>query len=337
MPPPVEGVSLAGQVVLITGANTGIGYEAAKHFAIRGPAKLIIVCRDKHKGQEALERLEAETNFENIELWLMDLASFDSVRAVKAKVDKLERLDILVENAALATLKYDVNDGWERSLQVNVISAALHIILHIPKMLETARKYPKFTPRIVIVSSDTHYWVTIPQEAIDAPNSLEFLNEEAYARKSIEAIQRYQETKLLATFLSRMLQSHLPISSPIITCCNVNPGFCRSELVREITDENAPKEVVEHFRKDREELAFTSEEGSRQLLYAAIGQRDNEEELRGSYVSFSKVTEASDFILAQDGQHLEKKLWTELVDVIGRIDDTAKGIIERYLSGARGA
>ena len=59
--------------------------------------------------------LKAETKFDNIELWIMDLASFDSVKSIKEKVDQLERFDILVENAALATLKYDMTpDGWER-------------------------------------------------------------------------------------------------------------------------------------------------------------------------------------------------------------------------------
>ncbi|KAF9260787.1 short-chain dehydrogenase [Marasmius fiardii PR-910] len=334
MPPPIEGVSLTGQVIIITGANSGLGYEAAKHFAIRGPGKLVLVCRDEERGQEALNRLKTETKFKEIELWIMDLASFDSVKAIKERVDKLERLDILVENAGVTTLKYDLTpDGWERSLQVNLISTALHMILHIPKMLETAKKYRDFTPRIVVVSSGTHYWSTIPNEAIDAPNSLIFLNEESYALELLKSVRRYPETKLLATFLPRMFQSHLsPSSEPTITCVNVGPGFCHSELTREITDGNVPQEMVERFRKDKEELAFTSEEGSRQLLYAAIGQRDKEEELRGGFVAFNKVTECSDWILGEDGQRFEKKLWGELVDIIGKADKTAKGIIEQYLS-----
>ncbi|KAF9263968.1 short-chain dehydrogenase [Marasmius fiardii PR-910] len=333
MPPAIEGVSLKGQVVVITGANTGLGYEAAKHFAIRGPAKLIIVCRNERKGQEAVDKLKAETGFKNIELWTVDLASFDSVKAIKEKIAKLDRLDILVENAALATIQYVVTpDGWEQSLQVNVISAAFHLILHLPKMFETARKYPEVTPRIVMVSSDTHYWSTVPHEVIDAANSLESLNEEKFVLNSLKTLRRYPETKLIAAFLPRIIQSHLPSSSPTITCCNVNPGFCYSELRREVDGADVPKELAERMRKEEEKFAFTSEEGSRQLLYAAIGQRDKEEELRGGYVSFSKVTECSDFILSADGQRFEKKLWKELSDVIGKVDANAKGIIEQYLS-----
>ncbi|KAF9260800.1 NAD(P)-binding protein, partial [Marasmius fiardii PR-910] len=317
--------------IIITGANSGLGYEAARHFAMREPGKLILVCRDEKKGQQVVDRLKEETKFSNIELWSMDLPSFDSVKAIKEKLDNLERLDILIENAAVATLKYELTP--DDCLQVNLISTALHIVLHIPKMLRTARKYRELTPRIVVVSTDSHYWSTIHTEAIDAPNSLEFLNQKKYAMELLKSLQRYPETKLLATFLPRMFQSHLPPSSePTITCVNVNPGFCQSELMREVTNGNAPQEMVERIRKAREQLAFSSEEGSRQLLYAAIGQRDKEEELRGGLVAFNKVTECSDWILSVDGQRFEKKLWGELLEVIGKADETAKEIIKQDLS-----
>lgn len=55
MPPVVDpSISLAGQVVAVTGANVGLGYEASKHFATRGPAKLIMVARSETKGQDAV-------------------------------------------------------------------------------------------------------------------------------------------------------------------------------------------------------------------------------------------------------------------------------------------
>jgi retinol dehydrogenase-12 len=53
--PPVEHVDLSGRIAVITGANTGLGFEAAKHFARMRPAKLIIACRTKTKGEAAVE------------------------------------------------------------------------------------------------------------------------------------------------------------------------------------------------------------------------------------------------------------------------------------------
>ncbi|KAF9254734.1 short-chain dehydrogenase [Marasmius fiardii PR-910] len=328
MPAPVEGVSLDGEVVIVTGANTGIGYEAAKHFAIRGPKKLIMMSRSEARGMPSVERLKKETGFQNVELWTMDYSSFESVKATKEKIDALDRLDILVENAALTSYDYEVTkDGWENVLQVNHFSFGLHAMYHIPKMLETAKRFG-VNPRLVLVSSDTHYWTTICDEAIEAPNTLEFLTTKEYSlRDGIMGDQRYMESKILATMFIRQLQAHLPASSPTVTCCAVNPGFCLSELRR-----SAPGEYAEDYKKMEDELAFTAEEGSRQLLYAAIGQRDREEEVRGGYVSFMKVTECSDFILGEVGQKLEKKVWDETLDVLGKVDSRIEELVEKYLS-----
>jgi retinol dehydrogenase 12 len=54
-PPPITKVDLSGKVVVVTGANTGLGYDAAKHFAGMNPKKLILACRSEGKGKEALK------------------------------------------------------------------------------------------------------------------------------------------------------------------------------------------------------------------------------------------------------------------------------------------
>ncbi len=54
MPPVVKG-DLTGKTVMVTGANSGIGYEAAKHFATMNPGRLILACRSQSKGQEAVD------------------------------------------------------------------------------------------------------------------------------------------------------------------------------------------------------------------------------------------------------------------------------------------
>ena len=128
---------------------------------------------------------------------------------------------------------------------------------------------------------------------------------------------------VLATMFIRTLQSYLPA----ITCCGVNPGFCHSGLTR-----NAPGAVADRFQREKELLAYTPEEGSRQLVYAAIGERDREEQLRASYVSFSRVSECSDFILGYEGRRLEGKLWKEVMKIMSGVDENARDIVEMYLS-----
>ncbi|KAK1224192.1 hypothetical protein PQX77_012919 [Marasmius sp. AFHP31] len=323
MPPAVEGVALTGQVVILTGANTGLGFEAAKHFATRGPAKLILVCRTQQRGQDAVNRLKAATGFENVELWTSDLSSFESVKSIRDKIDQLDRLDILVENAGVALNTHEVTkDGWETTLQVNVLSTALRIILHLPKLVETAKKYPDTVPRIVYVTSGAHYMQTVSPEVIDTSNTLKVINDDLEGVKE-GVSKRYAESKLLAQSFMRALQTHLPT----VTCCSVNPGFCESDLTRHVTGERA-----ETIRKMKEESAYTSEEGSRQLLYAAIGERDKEEQVRGGYLNYSEISECSDFLLGDEGKKLEAKLWKKILEVVASGDERVKEVVEKYLS-----
>ncbi len=63
------------------------------------------------------------------------------------------------------------------------------------------------------------------------------------------------------------------------------------------------------MRKEEEELCFTTEEGSRQLVYGAIGSQDDEEKLRGKFIQMSEVVEASDFVISEDGKIAQDKVW----------------------------
>jgi hypothetical protein len=130
-PVPLLTKDLTGKVVLVTGANIGLGFEAAKHFASMNPERLIVACRSEAKGSEAIKgnylhltettadhprpEIKEATKFDNIDLFLVDLASYASVNAFCEKVEKeVPRLDILVENAALAHGEFiPTPDGWE--------------------------------------------------------------------------------------------------------------------------------------------------------------------------------------------------------------------------------
>lgn len=134
-PPAVEHADLTGQTIIVVGANTGLGLEAAKHFARMKPSRLILACRTETKGKVAVESrskyavpksvftdtlaptvaLRLETGYKNAELWLIDLSKFSSVLAFADKFDKDGgRLDYLIMNAGIATVTYEATpDGWE--------------------------------------------------------------------------------------------------------------------------------------------------------------------------------------------------------------------------------
>lgn len=96
-----------------------------------------------------------------VEVWPLDLASFDSVREFCKRADKLDRLDVVVENASVAMVSPQgtLAEGYERTITVNVLSTFLMALLLLPTLKKTASKVNTQT-RLVIVSSDAHFMVS---------------------------------------------------------------------------------------------------------------------------------------------------------------------------------
>ncbi len=95
-----------------------------------------------------------------IEVWQVDLTSFESVRAFCRRADEqLDRLDAVVENAGLARPDYvEADGGHESTVAVNVVSTFLMALLLFPLLRRTAGRF-NVRPRLVVVSSDAHYFV----------------------------------------------------------------------------------------------------------------------------------------------------------------------------------
>lgn len=143
----------AGGTFIVTGANSGLGLEAAKHYVALGAAKVIMAVRNLDAGAKAKADIEAATSTSGVaEVWSLDLESYDSVKAFAAKANaELERIDALIENAGVALDKWALAEGHERSLTINVYSTFLLGILLFPKMKESAKL--GILPHLVIVSS----------------------------------------------------------------------------------------------------------------------------------------------------------------------------------------
>ncbi|KAG6918156.1 hypothetical protein DXG01_016141 [Tephrocybe rancida] len=334
--PPVSKADLTGKTVVVVGANTGLGLEACKHFALMNAGRLILACRSKEKGEAALMKLQNETGYKGAELWLVDLSKFSSVVAF---VDRFEqqggRLDILVANAATITPEYSVTeDGWETSLQVNCLSLFLIALRLVPQMIKTGVDYATH-PRLVIVTSEVHFWAKIA-ETMPERDIYKTLSDKEYCTPSVVA-DRYPDTKLplvlrelirmtvLDTLFYLALNERIGAQSPVIVN-GVNPGFCFSELLRHIT---GWRSMI--FNLVQKLIARTSEQGSRQLVYAAVGSADNEDQLRGAYISCARVSEASDFAIGAKGRVLQDKLWNEVVDILNAVDPRVREVVEKHL------
>lgn len=116
---PLVNENLEGRIVIVTGANTGLGFECAMHFLRMKPAKLILAVRSIEKGQAAALRMideTKETRPDVVEVWQLDMASFASVQAFAQRVEGLPRLDIAVLNSGVNTREWrTTGDGYEVS------------------------------------------------------------------------------------------------------------------------------------------------------------------------------------------------------------------------------
>ena len=138
-----------GKRVLITGANSGLGFETAKALYEKG-ADVIIACRNVIKGESAVKQIQqAVSSSGSLEVMVLDLASLESVRAfIIIFKEKYESLDILINNAGIMALPFArTEDGFESQFGTNHLG---HFALTGPllPLLEKAAK-----PRVVVVSS----------------------------------------------------------------------------------------------------------------------------------------------------------------------------------------
>lgn len=137
-----------------------MGREAARHFVRLGAGKVILACRNVDAAEDARKDIEASTGISDIaEVWKLDLSSFESVREFAARAAKLDRLDVLVNNAAVLQYVFSVAEGHEEQVTVNVISTFLLTLMVLPVLRKTAKTF-NVTPRVVTVASDAAYFVS---------------------------------------------------------------------------------------------------------------------------------------------------------------------------------
>ncbi len=141
-----------GRLAVITGATSGIGYEAAKALAGAG-AKVIIASRNERKGAEVLAKIRAATPGADIAFEPLDLASLVSVaRAATRIAASAPRIDLLINNAGVMAIpdRHETEDGFEMQMGANYIGHFALTMRLLPNLL-AAR-----SPRVVTVSSLAH-------------------------------------------------------------------------------------------------------------------------------------------------------------------------------------
>ena len=176
---PSPTTDFSGKTIIVTGANVGLGKEAVRHFVRLHAQKVIIAVRSIAKGEAAKAEIEAQTQVTGVlEVWEVDYASYDSIKAFAARVATLDRVDAVLLNAAVATEQFEMVEGNERTITVNVISSTLLTLLLLPVLRSSAAQWG-IVPVIAVVNSEVHAFTKFPERK--TPNSLATLNNEKTA------------------------------------------------------------------------------------------------------------------------------------------------------------
>ncbi|KAK0702298.1 putative short-chain dehydrogenase/reductase family protein [Lasiosphaeris hirsuta] len=308
--------SCAGGTYIVTGANTGLGFEAAKHLVAIGAEKVIMGVRNLQAGQEAKAKIEAATNIFGVaDVWHLDLSSYDSVKAFAAKaVAQLSRIDALIENAAVAPGQRIVAEGHVSAVTVNVLSTFLLAVLLLPKMSRSSQEH-NILPHIVIVTSRVSFDFRADWDRIKG-DPLAGIDEELMPFKT------YPLSKLLEVLVARHLSGILSVSRTGVVINLVCPGLCTTEL-----DRTAPQTFRDDLAARRAEYGRTAEDGSRTLLHAAVAG----EKSHGCLLHSCEIAEDAvpDWVTSEDGKLSQKRTW----DIVAaELNAAAPGAVESFLN-----
>ncbi|KAG5653741.1 hypothetical protein H0H81_010998 [Sphagnurus paluster] len=216
---------LTGKVILVTGGNTGIGYETVKHLARRG-AKVYLGARDESKATGAIAKLHHEGlgpgNGEVV--WLKaDFSELQSAKQAGELFLKREtRLDVLINNAAQLTGDYEkTKDGISRLMTINHFGPFIFTRTLLPILLKTSKE-PNSDVRIITLSSLAHRSGSAAAPTVRF-EGIEDFNKE-FANDVYPVWSRYCLTKLANVLWMRELQKRLDAADASIICMPINPG-----------------------------------------------------------------------------------------------------------------
>ncbi len=235
---------LTGRMAIVTGANSGIGYETARALALRG-ANVILACRNATKAQTAVDQIRSEGPTGTAAFMELDLSSLASIRAfTEAFKAEHSRLDLLINNAGIMmpATRQTTTDGFEVQFGVNHLG---HFQLTL-QLLDLLKTTPK--ARVVTVSSVAHQQGSINFDDLNSESS--------YGR-----IRSYGQSKLANLLFTLELQRQLDEEGADVIAVAAHPGWTATNL----------QQHVSLFKFLNNFLAQSPEDGALPTLYAAVG------------------------------------------------------------------
>jgi len=205
----------AGRNVIVTGANTGIGFETARAL-VRKDAQVTLASRDLNKGRQALERILAESADAAVSLEQLDLADLRNIEAFATRFkDQHERLDLLILNAGvMVPPESKTAQGFELQFGVNHLGhfALTGALLPLVQATEGSR--------VVVVSSTA------------ATRGVMHFDDLNFEKRGYAPWQAYGQSKLANQLFTLELQRRLRAAGSSVLVTAAHPGWTATDLQR---------------------------------------------------------------------------------------------------------
>lgn len=254
---PSELEALKGRTALIAGATSGCGLQLAKILAAQC-TRLIITARDPHRGQQALEDIRSslpnDTRTKSqIDVWPLEMESFQSIRDFTERLLSLPSLDIAVLNAGVWHLRFAKSaDSFETHLQVNYL-ASCALSLSLLTVLGRGRSSPHSrSGRLLNVTSEGHALEDIPNGKTAGEILESFDNAD-----TLTCYQRYRLSKLLSMIWTHKLASSIGNVVRGVEIASFTPGASQTQICRDLGTGLMVRIVMSVFCQSAEEGAWT--------------------------------------------------------------------------------
>ena len=275
----VEGHDLSGKTVIVTGANTGIGYQTARALASIGGV-VTLACRNTDAAEQACQKIRQQHPEAKVTAMHLDLSDLNSVSEF-AKEYPQDTLSLLINNAGSSAPRLMTTaQGFERTVGVCHIGHFLLTELLMPKLLAAQ------PARVVMVSSESHRY----------PAKLDFKNL-GKAQEPFKSMRAYGQAKLCNVLMADELQRRY--GSQGLTACSVHPGaLVTTDFGRESMLFRMVFWLASPFTKNPNQGAATT-------VYCALHEPASE--IAGGY--FSHCQKARQTAEAKDPQ-VAARLWS---------------------------
>ncbi|MQA94202.1 MAG: SDR family NAD(P)-dependent oxidoreductase [Streptosporangiales bacterium] len=239
----------AGRVAVVTGANSGLGFVAARWLAQKG-ARVILACRDKERGEDAADRVRAEVAGADVRLGLLDLADLSSVREF-AETFPGDGVDLLINNAGVMATPYRrTADGFEMQFGTNHLGHFALTGLLMPRLLATD------APRVVTVSSSLHRL-----------GKMDF--SDLQGERRYQKWPAYGRSKLANLLFTAELQRRADAAGATLVSAAAHPGYASTNLQGTSARLSGSWLNEQVMRLGNAVFAQSEEQGAWPVLYAA--------------------------------------------------------------------